>query len=386
MSASKGFFAVDARCARKACEVGLNAALGYLVLARHTQADQVSTAAGASAIAKAMRLSRGRVARALLALEGNGLVSRAGAAYRRRLASWAETRAPALTDRQRQVVKRLARKRSAIRSSSDPDYQVAHALVGKGLLRCEDGRIRRREPEWLWLPNTICDGFGDAHDRPLNRLRQIGDARAVMLLLDCYARTNLAEDGGLHWSLFREEWTRAKVGQSGRFVVFGFVRKRLVVWPRAFGEPYRTGPNGDGGGTIDAAFWDAWQALTDAGFVETVPHLVEADTEEAQPVHAYGIETGEPEERALAEAAHAAGLALVTAGQVEWAERHFGKMPWLCPVPAHMVDAQMIGIARPRHRPQTRRTAAWAARFLYEGTRHEEVYASIRENFETLAA
>ena len=74
------------------------------------------------------------------------------------------------------------------------------------------------------------------------------------------------------------------------------------------------------------------------------------------------MDNGEPVERDLAEAAHRAGLAMVTRGQYEWACGELGGSPWLVPVRRHITGATMVGIARLRYRPRTAATAAWFAR------------------------
>ena len=114
----------------------------------------------------------------------------------------------------------------------DPDAQIAYALAGKGILEqthAEPGKSRFRTalPEWVWLPNTLVDGFG-AGDSPLARLRQIRDKRAIPLLLDCYRLGNLAEDGGLPWQMVRQNFKRVRYLHKGSIHGLGFLERRQV--------------------------------------------------------------------------------------------------------------------------------------------------------------
>ena len=63
----------------------------------------------------------------------------------------------------------------------------------------------------------------------------------------------------------------------------------------------------------------------------------------------------------LGAAADAAGRALVTDGQYDWATRELGEEPWLLPAMHHIENVQLMGIARLLYRPKTGRTAAWYA-------------------------
>jgi hypothetical protein len=74
-SSSHGcFFAVDRRAWVKACLLGLNAAVVYLVLARGTARDNRTTAWSVQATEKYTSISRGRAQQALGLLVKNGLV------------------------------------------------------------------------------------------------------------------------------------------------------------------------------------------------------------------------------------------------------------------------------------------------------------------------
>jgi hypothetical protein len=327
-------------------------------------------------------------------LERAGLISKAGRAHRRKLASWANIRIAAaqLNERQKAVLARVQKPEEPIAGAKDRDYQVAYRLADIGLLEHTNDRAAGRlfkatkpEPDWIWLPNTLVDGLGDPLDTPLSRLRQAQDGKTAMLLLDCYRTGNLAENGGIHWRKTRRLWKRVKVGEQGPYTIWGFAGPVSTAW-QDFAQRFMTGKTTEDaeGKKTDSGwtdFWSAWKALEQANLIEHVAHIIEADTNDAQPIHPYCNSTyaGEAIERELAEIAHAVGRGMVTDGQFKWASEELGTAPWLCPVPSHIVNVQLVDIARPKHRPDTKKTAAWVANFLHEATRFKAVFAAMTE-------
>jgi hypothetical protein len=99
-------------------------------------------------------------------------------------------------------------------------------------------------------------------------------------------------------------------------------------------------------------FWEAWGIVVGLGLVELVGHMIKADNDTAEIVHPYAVENGEADERAIATSAQAAAEALLTPGQIEWAQARDLR---LLPVPAHQLpNVQLVGIARLRYRPHTK--------------------------------
>jgi hypothetical protein len=169
---------------------------------------------------------------ALKTLERAGLVTTPTTGkkgIRRCLAPWGfiQAQRSKLTPKQQRVLDRVLSTKDPITSGTDPDYQTAHSLIAKGILEATEvppgkPRFRPVKQEWVWLPNTIVDGFGQG-DTPLSRLRQVQDKRAIPLLMDCYRLANLAEDGGLLWHLVRQKFKRKEIYTRGHFTVWGFV-------------------------------------------------------------------------------------------------------------------------------------------------------------------
>lgn len=386
-ASSRGnFFAADWRCAELAAQIGdgVNSALAYLTLARHTGRNHRTTTAAVTAVSDRLGLTRGRADLAIKSLEAVGLVSVPKRGTLRTLTPWAGVQAETekLTDRQRAVVARVLGKRHPITSSADPDYQVAYALKQRGILDLADGKPGRSRfkvggPEWVWLPNTLVDGFGQG-DGPLARLRQTRSPDAIRVLLSCYRHTNLAEDGGLPWRALRGTYERREVYRHGPFTVWGFVGKTTAAeWEPLFGW-LREARGAEEGGK---AIWPAVAALKDAGLIEEVCYVVEGLDASAQALHPYALPgQGEPEERTVQEAAHAAGHRIVSSERYERATTDFGRPPWLCPVRSHIASVELVGIMRPKHRPHTKLTAAWRANFLAACADHADLFDNLSPN------
>jgi len=179
------FFQIDRRCWRKACEIGLNAATAYLVLATGTGGDNQTTSWSVNAIEHRTDISRSRARAAISALEAAGLIK-------------------------------------TKRGGSRPLYSImsAHQVPGVG------GSV---EPEWIWLPNTLVDGAADEIP-PVELLQRLGDIQPLKLLVELYHEQALADNGGLHWKLIRREYERQKVGEVGHWVFWSFTELTDRLW------------------------------------------------------------------------------------------------------------------------------------------------------------
>jgi hypothetical protein len=105
-----------------------------------------------------------------------------------------------------------------------------------------------------------------------------------------------------------------------------------------------------------------------------VPTLVEGEGSDAEIIHPYGMRNAESLEDRLGRAAHDAALSMLTDRQHEWAAEQELR---LAPVPRHITNVQMIGIARLRYRPKTRKTAAWWADLQAKGEGFLQKYEAL---------
>lgn len=368
------FFAIDRRCFAKACDLGINPAVAYLVLACFTGGDNRTTKAGTQAVEKYAGAARSRAKAAIQALEAARLVT-PPEGIKRKIATWDDLRgyaAEGLTDTERAIyASAITESEIEIKPNARGHLAAATSLVSKGLLVMRGNRAFRIPPESaddlraeaVWLPNAIVTGAA-SETPPVALLRQSGDAMTVRLFADLYHAQNLAENGGVHWRAIRKEYKRIRVGQQGPFVVWGFAPDTLSAWPKPLAAPHLSGAHSEEERRKAwDKFWDRWGALTGTGLVEIVGHLVEGDRQDAEMIHPFAIQpTSDPLEHELARAAHLAAMKMVPAKRYEKAKTELGVSDlWAAPVPAHVGDVQLFGLARLRYRPRTKLTGAWYA-------------------------
>jgi hypothetical protein len=286
--------------------------------------------------------------------------------------------APSLTPAEKALHERMRSVRNKnkmlyISIDHDQEHKMACGLASRGYARQNspgssffaalDPKTAETEtpPEWIWLPNAIVDGMS-RETPPIEIAREPGRPAALRLLVDLYAAQSLAENGGVHWRQLRVAYERERVGQQGIYVVWGFTKKTRETWGSVpFVNAHMTpGKDQEAGYKI---FWEALEILTLAGLVEFVGHVIDHDHDEGAVIHPYGWPKGEPAERELAIAAHRAADAML----MDWQKdklRGEGKLDGMLLLPAknHMVDVQLVGLARLKYRARSAATAAWMAK------------------------
>jgi hypothetical protein len=362
--ASGGFFAIDRGAFRCAAVGGLNAAVAHLVMARGTGRDNRTTQWSVHSIEQRTGISRPNAAKAVKDLVDRGI--------------WQKMRdgqhpiyeavpgdqipgGPFTADEQAAI--------AAVREGNPVPYDsktALEALKARGIIRECNGRRRGRsfeldtaaiaaltEPLTIWLPNTLIDGAAD--EVPPTRIAVAG--RIIRRAISAEFRWRATR-------IAQVVFERAKIGEQGPFVVWGF-RVKHTTADRGLARPFFTGQitTRDDGTRLDAgwdaAFWPAVHTLTDLGLAEGVGMLLDGDDPEAEIIQPYAMRGGEPAEKELARAAHSAALTMVTDGQRDWAEQNGYK--WLIPVQRHIGNATLIEVYRLKYRPHTAATAAWYA-------------------------
>ncbi|MHB2204911.1 hypothetical protein [Methylobacterium sp. CM6257] len=393
MSANEGFFAIDRRVWGRVCSLGMNPAVAYLMLARGTLADNRTTSWSTNALEGRTGISRPRAKDAIKTLVAAHLIEqrRGGSKPQYYLvpAHEVDVRKPAkpLTEEEARVLEVISRYPEGVmvpktsRTGSPwpkgNSYSVACTLAIGGLVRATAGYHEfapiaapdvRVEPDWIWLPNTIIDGAA-SEVPPVELIRQTHCVAALRLFADLYHAQTLSDDGGVHWRQIRREYERVRVGEHAQFVVWGFRPTTERAWANA--PPVAVHLTGKTQKTVQAngrveekdpgwdVFWGAFQTLEALGLVVMVPHAIEADTASGEVMHPYGASTGEPAERAIAEAAHAAGYALLNEARQQFVSNSDLS---LLPVLRHIGEVQLVGLPRLRYRARTRATASWAAK------------------------
>lgn len=170
------FFAVDRFGWVQACDLGMNPALAYLVLACGTGADNRTTAWSAKAVSTYTGIAWPRARIAINQLETAGLSTKgSGKKPRRKLPK-----------------------------PDDP----------------------------IWLPTSLVCGIGDVPPA-ISRLRQTHNVAWLRALVLLYADQNLAADGGLPRGQITWEFERVKICDRGQFTVWGFLRgETCFAWHR----------------------------------------------------------------------------------------------------------------------------------------------------------
>jgi hypothetical protein len=163
----------------------------------------------------------------------------------------------------------------------------------------------------VWLPNALVDGAADEVP-PIELVRQTRSLPTLRLLVELYEVQFLPIFGGIPRDLLCVEFDRLRVGERGPFMVWGFSKKRRVA-SYNLTRPFFTGRfvTRDDGTRLDegwdASFWPAVETLTTLGLIVPVGMLLDGDDPEAEIIHPYGVNGGEPAERELAHVAHEYG-------------------------------------------------------------------------------
>lgn len=319
-----GFFAVGRDTFIKACELGVTEAAVFLVLARGSGGDNVTTNWSAQAAQTRLHVRWSRADSALKALIRSRLVQR-------------------------------------VRDSTRPSYKIA------------------KKGDLIWLPNSLVDGAVD-EIAPVARVRQCQDAMALRLLVDLYSAQNLREDGGVSTSVVRCEYEREAIGQRGLWTIWAFRESvQSVTWTQLSRPHYRpqeelTEEEIMAGKNPGVDFFQRFKVLTNLGLVQWVPYLFEGP--EGEPIHPLWEASDIPEERTLALACEAAAQRCLTDGQIHYAFEELGA-DILAPAPSHILKATLKGVARLRYRPHTAMTSAWWADTITSCRQYAEQYSEV---------
>ena len=368
----RGFFAVDARVVPPICTLGVNPAVAYVVLAAGTGKDQAQTFWSVHAIEKYTGISRQRAKAAVELLVEHGhlapIVVNGSSGYRL-CPSTADPRA-SLTWQEQEAVNRV----TAGHAVGARHRAAAERAAAKAWLHHKDDTIDNRRnpppvaPAPIWLPNSLVTGVA-TETPPLERVRQMQDSMALRLFVELYGEGHPRADGGINRQMVWQKFERERIGQQGQFVIWGFRPGQLWMKHQGAALCHLTH------GTTDArVFFRRLEQLQDVALVEWMPHLVEGGGPDAEMIHPYGLTGSDSIEDRLGRAAHAAALSKLTEAQRGWVvEQGY----WLAPVPRHMADVQMVGIARLRYRAQTRATAAWWSHLQEQAETHLIVYGQL---------
>jgi hypothetical protein len=311
-----GFFAVDRETWAKVCALGMNPAVAYLVLARFSDKHNTDTRGSVHAVETHTQISRGRA---------------------------------------KTAIDTLIEKRLITKGAADPKHP-RYVLV--------------KPKNAIWLPNELVTGAA-AETPPVERVRQTQDPMCLRLLVDLYDGQNLREDGGVSRAHVYQMYKRVKVGERGAFIIWGFSGQSSTT--ANYGElanPHRrkqTEAEKQQRSTVGELgdFFDRLGNLVSSGLIEWIPYVFEAERLDAEPMfpcaqHGGGIEAQ------IGAAAEEAAKSLLSEELNAYAER---ECLILVPLPRHMGNVAMFGVARLRYRPKTALTAAWWGDLNEKGTK-----------------
>jgi hypothetical protein len=376
-SARERFFAIDARSWPKVCELGMPAAVSYLVLACGSGGNQTTTRWSVDAITRHTGIGRPRAKTAVAALVKAGLIRIEKGGTRPQysiLHAHQQADSPLPTAEEQRIYGIIAEGSNAVPKiglqntvwQSGKPYETAVSLARKGYLRDHGGYrftiVRPIEapevPDLIWLPCSLVEVVKeDGPLTPVEQIRQSNNIRALRLFIDLYHVHDLINGPGINWRPpygLRFEYDRVQLGERGEFVVWGFKPRHQGVYRAApFCEPHLDHTQE----RPTKRFFDALKVLTDLHLVTPVLYLVDSDSEHGEEMWPIPLEHGEECERAVGLAAADLAFLMLGEGQVQWAVDQ--GLEAFCPVKRHVADVQGIGIYRLRHRPHTEATKAW---------------------------
>lgn len=286
-------------------DLGMNALIAYLILARGSARDNRRTTWSTNAIEKKTGIGRIPARNAIGKLAQTGFLD-------------------------------------VVKAGKRPVYKLSDSPASTELYGYDNGL------EWIWLPNSIVDGVG-LEVPPIEKLRRSGSVETLELFVGLYDLQNLADAHGIHWSFLRGEYKRTKVWSHNQHNVWGFDytgRSACRIGPLA-GFLQRVGNDWD-------KLWAALKLFEIHGLLESAACAVEGLSQEAaiifpidpilhpQTYTAISDLTDEILAGSDAKSAH---------------ERH----DIVAAIPAEYSAAEVVEIYRTRYRAKTALSASWVA-------------------------
>lgn len=234
-----GFFAIGLAEWRQACEIGLNPAVAFLVLACGTGRDNQTTAWSANAVQEYGGIRWERAKPAIEQLVKAGLVTLADTSTKAR-----------------------------------PRYK----------LKISEDRI--------WLPKNVVMPL--AGEEPIvHRVRQTQDVMTLRLFVELYHAQNLAADGGISREVYYRKYEKEVCRDVGSMVYLGFTdASTWVSWSTDVTKAHLG--KGDKRGE---PFFQRIATLKEMGLIQEATYLFESSSPDAEIL--FPVNGPEPEERSI---------------------------------------------------------------------------------------
>jgi hypothetical protein len=318
------FFAVGRESFIKACDLGMNTAVTFLVQACGTGPAQKNTRWSATAVEKYSGMGWNRANDAVQSLIKHKVEKR--------------------TDDKKHAKKRQ------------------YELQVKGDL--------------IWLPKTIIMGAG-SEVPPIKKLRQTQHVMTLRLFVELYHAHNLRDDGGISRGVTCKTYERKEYGGRAEYTVWAFesAGNQSMRWcdltePHRRSELTPVEEKASSGEGVD--FFARWKTLESLRLVEWLPYLFEG--KDGEPLHPLN-------DTDLCDAMSDAAHSLLSQGQSD-----ADCSDYLIPVYHHMQAVQVYGIGRLQYRPHTRATSAGWANYQQQRREYLQHYQAISSRHITAEA
>jgi len=234
-----GFFAIGLPEWRQACEIGLNPAVAFLVLACGTGRDNQTTSWSANSVQEYGGIRWERAKPAIEQLVKAGLVTLADTSTKAR-----------------------------------PRYK----------LKISEDRI--------WLPKNVVMPL--AGEEPIvHRVRQTQDVMTLRLFVELYHAQNLAADGGISRDVLYRKYEKKVCRDVGSMMYLGFTDAgEWVSWSTDVTKAHL-----DKGENRGKPFFDRIATLRDMGLIQEGTYLFESSSPDAEIL--FPVNGPEPEERSI---------------------------------------------------------------------------------------
>lgn len=291
------FFAIDRRAWHAACDLSLNAAVCYLLMARGTAQDNRTTRWSVHAVEGWSGISRPRARVAMDDLIANGLVENLNESPTRpKRGLVAGHLLPQIASSEAQLTKAHEKVLAALPMQGRPAMPVETKtaltqLVRRGLVRFDGTQyvmvdLHSEEPDWIWLPNSLLDGAAD-ETPPVEKVRMAQDISTLRLLVDLYHAHSLSFYGGIPTSLISRGYHVEQIAHQREYRIWNvWETDRSVSRDAPFFQPFFKAADGK----IEAAgklFWTAFETLEKLGYVHFIGHIFEGSGAEAEIIHPF---------------------------------------------------------------------------------------------------
>lgn len=364
------FFGLHFPTFLETCRLGINHAVTYIVLARGTQADNRTTTWSTNSVETYTRISRKKAQRCIEELEEAKLIERVGGTKHRPIRAVFEPprkkhtnlAGETLDDDGERIMNDLP---LADRGRTKKVKNRLLEMATEGWVELIDGKWHPQngvklippKADLVWVPNSLVDGL-EGGNSPSEVLRQTQCQWTLCLLISLYKAHELTFSQGVSTEVLLEAYKRRKLDEYREFDMFEFTRDGPRVRPEA--EMVTIFENSDSDKSASAQFFEALDTLIRLGLVTFIPHLFDGPEGEvlfplAEPRDGADATNAEGK---LFDAVKAASTTHCPDNRERITKPGEG-VPLKVLVQNHMRKAQLIGIARLRHRPRTTVTAEW---------------------------